>query len=319
MGEPANWHTYIFNDLIKLYLKEGNNTISDEVLEETRSLIMQMLNKRVSPLHCKSHLMHKIGTSEPADRILTIMNISENPSKFAKNICKIDAKKKMKRKQIRKWAEIDDKRLLAGILIHGFDWQNVAKFVGNGMTFFQCSQRWNRVLNPSIEKGPWTVEEEKKLMDLVKHYGNKAWTTISKEMKTRSDVQCRYKYILIDKNGSSLKESQKSDHLMNNSLNEYDSINGNVGLNFLSMSFNQSCSASNNLYFQMPSFTQTVTSKMTSEVKNETPKMQIPNCHTNHNGKIENINESLFADIAKDDVYSFFNFDDPSEFDMINL
>jgi hypothetical protein len=95
---------------------------------------------------------------------------------------------------------IEDQRLLAGITRFGPDnWAPVAAFVGNGRTRSQCAQRWNRGINPSISKEPWTVGEEEELKRLVKLNSESSWHKIAGELGNRSDVQCRYHYIQMQK------------------------------------------------------------------------------------------------------------------------
>lgn len=93
------------------------------------------------------------------------------------------------------WSDNEDKRLIFAIHKYGSkDYETVAKFVGNNRSRSQCSQRWERTLNPYINKAPWTQEEESMLIKAVARYGNKAWTQIANCLNTRTDVQCRYHY-----------------------------------------------------------------------------------------------------------------------------
>ncbi|NWQ83032.1 MYBB protein, partial [Columbina picui] len=58
----------------------------------------------------------------------------------------------------------------------------------------QCQYRWLRVLNPDLVKGPWTKEEDQKVIELVKKYGTKQWTLIAKHLKGRLGKQCRERW-----------------------------------------------------------------------------------------------------------------------------
>ncbi|XP_006881601.1 PREDICTED: myb-related protein B isoform X2 [Elephantulus edwardii] len=58
----------------------------------------------------------------------------------------------------------------------------------------QCQYRWLRVLNPDLVKGPWTKEEDEKVIELVKKYGTKQWTLIAKHLKGRLGKQCRERW-----------------------------------------------------------------------------------------------------------------------------
>ena len=42
------------------------------------------------------------------------------------------------------------------------DWKAVAELFGGERTDVQCLHRWQKVLNPSLVKGPWTPEEDAK-------------------------------------------------------------------------------------------------------------------------------------------------------------
>lgn len=98
----------------------------------------------------------------------------------------------------RNWTNSEDLRLLAGMLKYGSEsWTSISKFVGNNRTRSQCSQRWNRGLNPRISKEPWTPDEDRFLISLVHRFGEKSWTRVSASIASRSDVQCRYRYYQI--------------------------------------------------------------------------------------------------------------------------
>ena len=110
-----------------------------------------------------------------------------------------------RKKQLNPWSDNEDKRLTMGVCKYGTsDWDAIAHFVGNNRTRAQCAQRWERTLDPSISKEPWTLEEEKALENAVQKYGSKSWTKVAQQLPGRTDVQCRYhyKYVL---NGSSPK------------------------------------------------------------------------------------------------------------------
>lgn len=37
------------------------------------------------------------------------------------------------------------------------------------------TRSWQKVLDPKLIKGPWTKEEDKKVIDLVEEFGPKKW------------------------------------------------------------------------------------------------------------------------------------------------
>ncbi|XP_015591202.1 myb-related protein B isoform X2 [Cephus cinctus] len=58
----------------------------------------------------------------------------------------------------------------------------------------QCQQRWAKVVNPELVKGPWTKEEDEKVVELVEKYGPKKWTLIARHLKGRIGKQCRERW-----------------------------------------------------------------------------------------------------------------------------
>uniref|UniRef100_A0A665WLA8 V-myb avian myeloblastosis viral oncogene homolog-like 1 n=1 Tax=Echeneis naucrates TaxID=173247 RepID=A0A665WLA8_ECHNA len=51
-----------------------------------------------------------------------------------------------------------------------------------------------KVLNPELVKGPWTKEEDQKVIDLVHKYGPKRWSVIAKHLQGRIGKQCRERW-----------------------------------------------------------------------------------------------------------------------------
>ncbi|RLU27605.1 hypothetical protein DMN91_001409 [Ooceraea biroi] len=58
----------------------------------------------------------------------------------------------------------------------------------------QCQQRWAKVVNPSLVKGPWTKEEDEMVIKLVRIHGPKKWTVIARQLKGRIGKQCRERW-----------------------------------------------------------------------------------------------------------------------------
>ena len=52
-----------------------------------------------------------------------------------------------------------------------------------------------QVLNPELVKGPWTAEEDAKVIELVKMHGAKKWTTIANCLPGRIGKQCRERWV----------------------------------------------------------------------------------------------------------------------------
>uniref|UniRef100_A0A2P2M1Q8 Transcriptional activator Myb n=1 Tax=Rhizophora mucronata TaxID=61149 RepID=A0A2P2M1Q8_RHIMU len=58
----------------------------------------------------------------------------------------------------------------------------------------QCLHRWQKVLNPELVKGPWTQEEDEKIVELVAKYGPTKWAVIAKSLPGRIGKQCRERW-----------------------------------------------------------------------------------------------------------------------------
>lgn len=125
--------------------------------------------------------------------------MEENTLKFAKNFQE-EIKPINGRRKARIWTNEEDFRLLAAIHKYGLNnWTEIVQFVGCGRTRPQCTQRWNRGLDPKICKNNWTEEENIKLLSLVSKHGETFWSKIAEEMGQRSDVQCRYHFFQLKK------------------------------------------------------------------------------------------------------------------------
>ncbi|XP_064887941.1 myb-related protein B [Columba livia] len=93
-----------------------------------------------------------------------------------------------------KWTQEEDEQLKTLVRHYGQnDWKFLASHFPN-RSDQQCQYRWLRVLNPDLVKGPWTKEEDQKVIELVKKYGTKQWTLIAKHLKGRLGKQCRERW-----------------------------------------------------------------------------------------------------------------------------
>ncbi|XP_043270198.1 transcriptional activator Myb [Venturia canescens] len=75
----------------------------------------------------------------------------------------------------------------------GLKWDAVAAHFPD-RSDVQCQQRWAKVVNPELVKGPWTKEEDEKVVELVERYGPKKWTLIARHLKGRIGKQCRERW-----------------------------------------------------------------------------------------------------------------------------
>ncbi|KAI8423605.1 hypothetical protein MSG28_012673 [Choristoneura fumiferana] len=87
----------------------------------------------------------------------------------------------------------DDKRLKMYVKMYSENWELIAAQFSD-RSDVQCQQRWTKVVNPELVKGPWTKEEDEKVVELVAKYGPKKWTVIARHLKGRIGKQCRERW-----------------------------------------------------------------------------------------------------------------------------
>ncbi|NXU47234.1 MYBA protein, partial [Turnix velox] len=133
-----------------------------------------ILNSRSSFVHC----------SEEDDDLQYVDHDYEVPQqKGLKKICNRV-----------KWTRDEDERLKKLVEQNGTDdWAFIASHLQN-RSDFQCQHRWQKVLNPELIKGPWTKEEDQRVIELVQKYGPKRWSLIAKHLKGRIGKQCRERW-----------------------------------------------------------------------------------------------------------------------------
>ena len=64
------------------------------------------------------------------------------------------------------------------------NWKRIASFL-HERTDVQCLHRWQKVLNPSMIKGPWSDEEDKILAEFVGKQGAKNWSNVAQHLPGR--------------------------------------------------------------------------------------------------------------------------------------
>ena len=161
---------------------------TDENVQAVNTIIQQLVEKKITQNAAQDLL--KPYVKRP-DFLSTFYNPYMGQSMFMNGAQKMVST----RSKSIPWSSEEDQKLLNAVEEHGSsNWTAVAAYVGNGRTKAQCSQRYNRVINPNILKSNWTKEEEEKLMQVVAQVGNKAWTRVAANFGNRSDVQCRFKY-----------------------------------------------------------------------------------------------------------------------------
>lgn len=84
--------------------------------------------------------------------------------------------------------------------VRDLDWAKVASMIGNERKSAECMRRYNKLCgNRGAEKagalkGPWTKEEDQKVIQLVTAHGAKKWSQIAAELPGRIGKQCRERW-----------------------------------------------------------------------------------------------------------------------------
>ncbi|GLT79209.1 hypothetical protein SLA2020_507040 [Shorea laevis] len=92
------------------------------------------------------------------------------------------------------WTPEEDETLRNAVAAYkGKSWKKIAEFFPD-RSEVQCLHRWQKVLNPDLVKGPWTQEEDDKIIELVSKYGPTKWSVIAKSLPGRIGKQCRERW-----------------------------------------------------------------------------------------------------------------------------
>jgi hypothetical protein len=169
-------HYYLPNEeyLNKMLEMQSNCNSSESNKDE-----VQFLKKELSQTNC---LSKKTGISHSIDY--------EKKSIVYTDDSKLDDAGKRKGK----WLKEEDDILISIVPVYGGkNWKKVAEHI-KGRTPIQCLHRWSKILQPGLVKGPWTIEEDKKLMEWVKKEGATKWSLCSEYIQGRNGKQCRERW-----------------------------------------------------------------------------------------------------------------------------
>ena len=115
-----------------------------------------------------------------------------------------------------RWTTPEDALLITAVRRHGRHWYKVAELLP-GRTDDQCAKRWREKLDPSIRQSlsswplpllstrltgrdAWTEVEDSKLLEILQKHG-KRWNIISGCIKGRPAVQCRNRFLSLQRAG----------------------------------------------------------------------------------------------------------------------
>jgi hypothetical protein len=94
------------------------------------------------------------------------------------------------------WTRQEDEVILNFVHVHGCKtWTKLAKMLP-GRIGKQCRERWMNHLNPDLCRDQWTEEEDARLMDLHREFGNK-WSRIAEHLPGRADNMVKNRWYSI--------------------------------------------------------------------------------------------------------------------------
>ncbi|KAK9742950.1 hypothetical protein RND81_03G207400 [Saponaria officinalis] len=89
------------------------------------------------------------------------------------------------------WSSEEDELLLNYVNLHGHgNWRSLPKNAGLQRCGKSCRLRWTNYLRPDIKRGPFTLEEEKLVMQLHAILGNR-WAAIAAQLPGRTDNEIK--------------------------------------------------------------------------------------------------------------------------------
>ncbi|EGR34704.1 myb protein, putative, partial [Ichthyophthirius multifiliis] len=125
-----------------------------------------------------------------------ISSIQSNNLQKSKSIQEIDQNKINNKIQFKysstekncakRWWTPEEDNLLKQLVnqLGAKNWKKIASYFLERSNV-QCLHRWQKVLNPSLVKGPWTKEEDEIVTKLVMQQGPKNWSAIAKHLPGR--------------------------------------------------------------------------------------------------------------------------------------
>ena len=94
------------------------------------------------------------------------------------------------------WTEAEDDLIRTGVA-KKLSWQEIAKLTKRRLSR-QCSQRWRKVLDPSIKRFvKWTSEEDAMLIELHKKFPTMSNKEMSSYLPGRTSTQCHNRWVEV--------------------------------------------------------------------------------------------------------------------------
>lgn len=111
------------------------------------------------------------------------------------------------------WSADEDEAVRAAVTTYGVrQWPLVAAMCP-GRTGKQCRERWHNHLDTAVKKEPWSVREERMIVELQAKFGNR-WADIAKYMPGRTDNAIKNHFNSVLRRGESIDHLRESDGIM---------------------------------------------------------------------------------------------------------
>lgn len=102
------------------------------------------------------------------------------------------------------WAPEEDAMLLRVMKTEQpGDWQAVARKV-SGRNAKQCKERWTLNLDPDINHGPWSAEEDDQLVALHAEIGGK-WALLAKKLPGRTEHSIKTRFLSLERQAARIR------------------------------------------------------------------------------------------------------------------
>ncbi|KAK2865396.1 hypothetical protein FQN49_003610 [Arthroderma sp. PD_2] len=97
------------------------------------------------------------------------------------------------------WSQEEDQRLHKAVLLHSNVWTEVAQVVGTRHAD-QCAKRWLHFLNPSLNHGEWSEQEDERLLAAVERSGRNWRRIVDEILQGRSATDAKNRHAILQRN-----------------------------------------------------------------------------------------------------------------------
>ena len=150
------------------------------------AILIEQVNKCLESQKIQNVNATNENKDENVNKNIQIDNLNNNENEEKNNI-HLNKEKNLPEKSTEEKKEKEINSIL------NINWNKIAEKFEN-KNARQCQTRWQNILDPNRVKGPWTKEEDLKLIELVKKFGPEKWSNISTYLPGRLGKQCRERW-----------------------------------------------------------------------------------------------------------------------------